>query len=208
MEKSESIKNIAGALVKFQGLVGKIPKDSKNPFFKSSYASLPDILTVICQPLIDCALTISQFPSGQHELTTIVIHADSGEYMMDTYSMKPSKDDPQGLGSSITYQRRYAIGAILSLNIDNDDDGNAASNNGKTVPEPTTQEKVNSMLKNPPPVDVADTPLTEAHKKAIKMAQGIPALNSIWNDPLNVGLKANEDFIELIKQRRAELTAK
>jgi hypothetical protein len=41
--------------------------------------------------------------------------------------MTPSKNDPQGLGSAITYQRRYALGAILNLNIDEDDDGNQAS---------------------------------------------------------------------------------
>ena len=131
MEKSESIKNIAQALVKFQGMIGKIQKDSVNPFFKSKYAALPDILSAIQQPLIDCDLTLNQFPSGQFGLTTIIIHSVSGEYLMDSYIMKPVKDDPQQLGSSITYQRRYAIGAALSLNIDEDDDGNAAS---KTPP--------------------------------------------------------------------------
>jgi len=127
MEKSESIKNIALALVKFDGLVGKIKKDSKNPFFKSNYAALPNILDAIHQPLLDCNLTVKQFPTGTNGLTTIVIHAESGEYMMDTYVMKPVKEDPQGLGSSITYQRRYALGAALGLNIDEDDDGNKAS---------------------------------------------------------------------------------
>ena len=41
--------------------------------------------------------------------------------------MKPVKNDPQAIGSAITYQRRYSIGSILNLNIDNDDDGNKAS---------------------------------------------------------------------------------
>ena len=126
MEKSESIKNIAMALVKFQSLVGKIKKDSNNPFFKSKYAALPDILDSIQQPLIESGLTVNQFPTGQHGLTTILLH-ESGEYMLDTYEMSPTKNDPQGIGSCITYQRRYALGAILSLNIDEDDDGNAAS---------------------------------------------------------------------------------
>ena len=51
----------------------------------------------------------------------------SGEYIGETYVMTPTKNDPQGLGSAITYQRRYALGAILSLNIDEDDDGNEAN---------------------------------------------------------------------------------
>lgn len=126
MEKSESIKNITIALLNFQKLVGKIPKDSKNPFFKSAYASLPDILDKVHQPLIDSGLIITQWPSGTNGLTTLISH-ESGEFMQETYQMTPVKNDPQSLGSSITYQRRYALGAVLNLNIDVDDDGNNAS---------------------------------------------------------------------------------
>jgi hypothetical protein len=126
MQTSESIKAIAAALVSFHKEVGKIGKDSKNPFFKSSYASLSNILDGINEPLVNNGLSIVQFPEGDNGLTTRLCHS-SGEWMESTYSMKPAKDDPQGRGSAITYQRRYAIGAILSLNIDADDDGNAAS---------------------------------------------------------------------------------
>lgn len=136
MEKSESIKNLAIALIKFQGLVNTIKKDSNNPFFKSKYAALPDILSAIHDPLIECGLAISQFPTGQNGLTTMLIH-ESGEFMLDTYSMAPAKNDPQGIGSCITYQRRYALGAVLSLNIDEDDDGNKASATGTTTPQAT-----------------------------------------------------------------------
>lgn len=129
MEKSESIKNLAAALCKFQGEVGKINKDAANPFYKSKYASLANILDVIREPLAANNLAFAQFPSGENELTTILMHS-SGEYLTESYTMKPVKNDPQSLGSAITYQRRYAIGAILGLNIDEDDDGNKAS--GKT----------------------------------------------------------------------------
>jgi hypothetical protein len=57
----------------------------------------------------------------------MLIHAESGEYLMANSTMHPTKSDPQSMGSAITYQRRYSIGAILNLNIDEDDDGNAAS---------------------------------------------------------------------------------
>jgi hypothetical protein len=126
MQTSESIKSIAAALVAFHKEVGKIPKDANNPFFKSRYASLSGILEVISNPLISNGLTLVQFPDGENGLTSRLCHT-SGEWMEATYSMKPAKDDPQGRGSALTYQRRYAIGAILSLNIDEDDDGNAAS---------------------------------------------------------------------------------
>lgn len=140
MEKSESIKEIATALCKFQGAVEKIKKTETNPFFKSKYADLSAILDVIRQPLSDNGLSFVQFPKGDNELETMLMHT-SGEWMSETYKMTPVKNDPQGLGSVITYQRRYALGAILGLNIDIDDDGN----NGSTPPQrpqtPSTPQK-------------------------------------------------------------------
>lgn len=127
MQKSESIKNIGAALLAFQIKADKISKDATNPFFKSKYASLTHILDEISIPLAEAGLSYSQFPSNENGLTTILMHPESGEWMMSEYTMRPVKDDPQGRGSSITYQRRYAITAILGLNIDEDDDGNAAS---------------------------------------------------------------------------------
>jgi hypothetical protein len=63
--------------------------------------------------------------------------------MEDTYTMIPAKNDPQGLGSAITYQRRYSLGAVLGLNIDNDDDGNATSSPAeapKVTADPLSKE--------------------------------------------------------------------
>jgi hypothetical protein len=126
MNKSESIKNIAGALVKFQASVSKVAKESSNPFFKSKYASLANILSTIQKPLSECGLAVSQFPDGD-ALTTIIVHSESGEWMESSYTMPVAKqNDPQAMGSAITYARRYALGSILNLNIDDDDDGEKA----------------------------------------------------------------------------------
>lgn len=138
MQKSESIKNLAQALIVFHVKVDTIKKDAKNPFFKSTYASLTNILDAINEPLIESGLAISQFPTGADGLTTILIHGESGEWISSTYEMRPVKDDPQGRGSCITYQRRYALASVLSLNIDEDDDGNKAS---QPAPEKPATEK-------------------------------------------------------------------
>ena len=114
MEKSESIKELATALCKFQGAVEKVRKSETNPFFKSKYADLSSILDVIRIPLSENGLSFVQFPKDKNGLETMLMHT-SGEWMSATYEMKPTKDDPQGLGSAITYQRRYALGAILGL---------------------------------------------------------------------------------------------
>lgn len=129
MNKSESIQNIAKALLTFQTKIEKIKKDSKNPFFKSKYASLSNILDNIQIPLAESGLSFSQHPDGEDQLTTILMHADSGEWLQSSYFISPVKKDPQAIGSSITYSRRYALVAILGLNIEEDDDGNKASGN-------------------------------------------------------------------------------
>lgn len=136
MEKSASITNIAKALMTFRIKVEIIKKDAKNPFFKSSYASLSNVLESIEDPLIESGLTFVQFPSSGNGLTTLIMHAESGEYIQDTFEMRPAKDDPQGRGSVITYQRRYALAAIFGLNIEDDDDANRGTH-GSSKPKTT-----------------------------------------------------------------------
>lgn len=132
MEKSSSIKNLAKALITFHVKVDTIKRDAKNPFFKSKYASLSNILESINIPLIESGLCFSQFPTGEYGLTTILMHSESGEYIESYYEMKPIKDDPQGRGSVITYQRRYALSSVLGLNIEEDDDANTGVYGAKT----------------------------------------------------------------------------
>ncbi len=150
VQHSVEIDKISAAFLAFDTTVSPILKDSKNPFFNSRYASLSIILASIAEPLLSASLTVRQFPVGLHALETWVIHAESGQYFKATMSMPPTKQDPQGQGSAITYMRRYAIAAILGLNIDDDDDGNKASQepdqakkatNGKPVQGKTFGDK-------------------------------------------------------------------
>lgn len=135
MNKSESITNLSKALAVFHSLVGKISKDAKNPFFKSNYASLPHILTEVQEPLEKSGLVITQFPD-ENGLTTMLIHSESGEYLQATYIMPVSKaNDPQALGSAISYARRYAVSSILSLKIDDDDAEGAMKSVRQTEPD-------------------------------------------------------------------------
>ena len=141
MNKSESIGNLAKALITFHLKTDKISKDANNPFFKSKYASLTNILDEITIPLAESGLTLTQFPSGENGLTSLLIHADSGEYIEATYEMTGNKHTPQERGSLISYQRRYATTSILNLNIsdESDDDGNAATFGGNAK-EPVQQD--------------------------------------------------------------------
>lgn len=133
---SESTANIVGALLKFNASIGVIDKDAKNPFFRSDYAPLPTILKDIKQPMQDSGLTINHFPVGDNRLVTRLSHS-SGEFYQSVFYMQSVKDTPQDRGSVITYMMRYAVGAVLGLAIDKDDDGNSGTHAKTNTPPPT-----------------------------------------------------------------------
>lgn len=112
-----------------------ITRDAANDFFKSKYAPLETILPAIKDPLKQAGLVFTQVPNGANGLKTLIIDVASGEFIEGVCEMTPAKNDPQGQGSAMTYMRRYSLVAMLGLNTDEDDDGNAAS----------------SVAKNPPP---------------------------------------------------------
>ena len=128
------MKNIAKALAQFHKEMGTIQKSADNPFFKSKYAPLEVILPAIKEPLEKAGLVFYQAPTYQvthgeqvnPALKTTLILVDSGEEITDTVPLILAKQDPQGVGSAITYMRRYALVAMLGLNCDKDDDGNAS----------------------------------------------------------------------------------
>lgn len=131
MISSDTTKEIALALVNFHKEVGVIKKNATNPFLKNKYADLPDILEAVRDPLNNNGLVITHFPECGNMLTTKLMHT-SGEWMQATFEMQLIAQNPQAQGSGITYARRYAVASILSLTIDEDDDGNAAA--GKKIP--------------------------------------------------------------------------
>ena len=130
MNRSETISNLAKALTGFNAEVSKISKDANNPFFENKYSTLDTIVEEIRPILQKHGLNILQMPSGDGEkvaLTTMLLH-DSGEYIeSEQLLMKPVKNDPQAVGSCITYARRYSLASFLSLNTGEDDDGNLAT---------------------------------------------------------------------------------
>lgn len=177
MEKSTSITNLSKALVTFHVKVSKVSKDAMNPFFKSKYASLSNILEAINEPLIESGLCFSQFPTDENGLTTILMHSESGEFLQSTYVMKPVKDDPQGRGSVITYQRRYALAAVLGLNIDEDDDANTATHGGATPDKAVKAADDNKPWLNKTNKDKS---ITDTWNKAVDaLANGIVTIEQI-----------------------------
>lgn len=139
MEKSQSISELAKALVSFQKITKTIGYDANNPFFKSKYATLTALVSSTKAELSSCGLAVTQLCEDEGSITTMLVH-NSGEFISSKLTLKPVKDDPQGRGSCITYARRYAYAAILGLVSDDDDDGNHASDKKKLEEVKTTEQ--------------------------------------------------------------------
>ena len=129
MTRSDSIAALAASLSKAQATMTSAKKDSTNPHFKSRYADLASIWEACREPLTKNGLAVVQLP-GKDEagyyVETVLTHA-SGEFISEKLHIVPTKDDPQGLGSCITYARKYGLSAIAGIAPDDsDDDGEAA----------------------------------------------------------------------------------
>jgi hypothetical protein len=128
MITSESIGKLAEALAKAQGVMEGASKDSNNPFFKSKYSSLSAVWDACRKPLADNGLMVVQATDADPDMVVVdtrLCHS-SGEWIQGRLVMKPVKADPQGIGSCLTYARRYALSAMVGI-APEDDDGNAAT---------------------------------------------------------------------------------
>jgi len=139
--QSEQLNELAGALSKVQAEIKAVSRDSSNPFFKSKYAGLEAVLDSLFAllPKNDLCLiqTVQMDERGEHcGLETTLLHS-SGQWICGFQPLRPVKDDPQGMGSAITYARRYGAAAICGL-AQEDDDGNKAA--GQEVKK--TEKKV------------------------------------------------------------------
>jgi hypothetical protein len=116
------------AIAAAQGEFTTVDKSASNPHFKSKFAPLDSIIEMIRPILPKHGLSVVQFtdiPEGGNGviIETVITH-DSGQYISGRLLMPTVKQDPQGYGSSITYGRRYALGAALGIVSDEDVDGN------------------------------------------------------------------------------------
>ncbi len=126
---SEQINEISAALAKAQSEIKFAEKDGENPHYKSAFATLGSHLEVCKEVLGKNNLMVTQlstFMDTKHVLVTILSHS-SGQWFKSYYPLNPVKNDPQGMGSCLTYARRYMLSAIVGTAAQ-DDDGNEACN--------------------------------------------------------------------------------
>ena len=118
-------------LAKFRVQIKQPKLDASNPFFKSSYLTLTGLITAIDEALKGTGLSYNQIiaDNGQAAaVQTIITHESGGILITKPFTLRPTKADPQGIGSATTYARRYQLQALFGIAGEKDDDGNAASN--------------------------------------------------------------------------------
>jgi len=127
MPTSPTIAALAAALVKAQSAMGGAKKDSTNPHFKTAYADLASVWDACRAPLANAGLSVVQLVSSEGATATVetILAHSSGEWVSSLLAVPLTKVDAQGLGSAITYGRRYALAAIVGV-CPADDDGEAA----------------------------------------------------------------------------------
>lgn len=143
-QHSETVGKLFESLAKAQGKIESALKDKKNPFFKSSYADLTSIWDACRSPLSENGLAIIQTVEGTKAepfLVTWLGHA-SGEWIKSKLPLLVMKQDPQALGSAITYARRYALSAIVGVCSDDDDGEKAMARNAKPAKEIESDEMI------------------------------------------------------------------
>ncbi len=134
MKMSESIKELAGALIAVQAELPTFLKDKTagggEKVFTYSYVGLdtvmPQALAILGKHDIALTQTVGTGEAGGSNLTTTFLHI-SGEWLTDTQPLLLVREDPKAQGSAITYARRYGLMAAIGMVAEEDDDGQAAS---------------------------------------------------------------------------------
>ena len=145
MKTSTEIVKITGAFLKAQKEIESVIKDKTNPFFKSKYADLTGVIDACKDKLNKQGIAILQ-PIDGMTVETILIH-DSGEWFSSsTPIVSKEVNNPQALGSAITYAKRYGLQSMVLLPA-SDDDGQLAS---KEVPTKTVTPSVTATVTKTP----------------------------------------------------------
>ena len=139
---------LAKALIAAQGATEAVKKASTNSAMKWRYADLAVVVEAVIPALNESGIAVIQSPSFDGDLvsvTTVLLH-ESGSSVTGTLSMRPTKMDPQGVGSAITYARRYALLAMAGA-APEDDDGQAASQPGseRAPALPISQDQADAL---------------------------------------------------------------
>jgi hypothetical protein len=132
--------------------MGNALKDSKNPFFKSSYADL-NAVREACLPALNAngvsVLQPTVHVDGRAYVETVLLH-ESGEFISSlTEVLCAKQNDPQAHGSGISYARRYGLQSLVNLGSTDDDGEGAMGRINSAPPKKNIVEEVQAKAKGP-----------------------------------------------------------
>jgi len=133
------MKELLKALMNVKKEVGTLSKTELNPFYKSKYFDVNSLIEQV-EPLLEKNGLLLLQPIINNEVKSIIYHCES-ELSVESSIQLTQFNDPQKLGSAITYYRRYTLQSLLGLQAE-DDDANKASTKESTL----NVEKLNAML--------------------------------------------------------------
>lgn len=209
MRTSEDIKEITKALVAFHSEVGRITKDGTNPHLKNRYATIDQIIEEIRPILADKGLFIMQLPTntegGEIQMVTRLYHI-SGQWMESpSLKIKVDRNNAQGIGSAITYARRYSLTSFLGLNTGEDDDGHAASgdHSGQAQQFRGKQQAGKGQTKQTNPLtEQKRAILVACHEKGLTDNQAAKLVTTLLEkDPNTMTLEEAQNVLEEIKTK-------
>ena len=179
---SNDITELAKALCNVQRQLQPAMKDANNPFTKSNYATLKSVMESCRDALLDNGIWLCQYPvpvdtPGCIGLATKLTHAESGQWQSSLAVVPLPKADPQGMGSALTYARRYTLTAMLGM-ITEDDDGEAARIDQKTTTRARRGAHVPPTNKTRHAPSQDDATKQGAHRHAEQL-ENLPRLDGI-----------------------------
>ena len=164
--QSQDTTKLAKALIAVQRQLHPAIKDSTNPFTKSRYASLNSVMDACRTALLDAGIWLTQYPvpatAGYLGLVTKLTHSESGQWQGSLAVVPLAKDDPQGMGISMTYIRRYALSAMLGIVTEDDTGGEIRSTASRqsTRTTQTPQQRTSRTSPQRPSTPAATKPDT------------------------------------------------
>lgn len=194
-DKSESIKHISEAMAKFQGEVTQPKKDKTNPFFKSKYVPLENVVEVITDEAPKHGLSFFQSPCndehGRIGISTLVTH-QSGEFIeFEPLFMKAEKNNAQGSGALITYLRRYTLSSIFGITSDEDDDGNATSSPARQTPQIANEQQLKTLKDE---IEAFTQKFEQATEETVLDTLGIQNINQLNVQQVNNAVRTLKEW--------------
>jgi hypothetical protein len=199
--QSEQIAELAVALAKAQSENGIVIKDANNPYFKSKYATLAAVWESVRASLTKNGLSVVQMPSSDERgyyVETMLLHA-SGQWLKNRTYMRPVKDDPQGIGSLISYARRYALQAMTMVCPEDDDGEQAMGRDSKPVVSSQPVKKVET----PKQVEKPSTEQPKAKAPAVSTSRfSGPSHQELFKQLIEAEI-TQDDFMEAMRHTKA-----